>query len=149
MTGIQTSLPIKMTPIVIYAVGVLKEVYETQTLKYYCCMCLNLHIRPYARVVHRTIRVAVDDFSRCPGSYSSHASALNLASYTTHYWLYHFTTAVPEAISTNLLRGCLNGEVNLSPWNGGWDLNPRWQLGFDFAVSEPHGSHFYGCCLTT
>ena len=113
-------------------------------------MRLGLYIRTCTKVVHRTIRVAVDDFSRCPGSYSFHASALNLPdSLRSTRGVIHPYSAVPEAIATNL-KGCLNSEVNLSLWHGGQESNLRLQLGLFTLLSVNLANHIlYGCRLAS
>lgn len=116
-------------------------------------MRLGLYIRTCTKVVHRTIRVAVDDFSRCPGSYSFHASALNLPdSLRSTRGVIHPYSAVPEAIATNL-KGCLNSEVNLSLWHGGQESNLRLQLGLFTLLSVNLANHIFiwlpSCLLTT
>lgn len=100
-------------------------------------------MRTYARAVHRTIRVAVDDFSRCPGSYSSHASALNLAGY------YDSSPAIPLYFCCTrghfyqFDKGLFEWRSQLIPverWAGLEPAVAAWL--HNFAVSEPYGSHF-------
>lgn len=164
MTGIQPSLPIKTTPIVTCC-RCLKGGCETQMKD------LNLlasAMLPTTLTFNIAVSVSVCicapmqewyivpsvwpwmTFHDAQGVTVPMRQLLTSPVTTTHRRLYLFTSAVPEAISTNLLRGCLNGEVNLSPWNGGQDSNLRWRLGFITLLLVSLTDHIlYGRCLTT